>query len=117
MKKFVFISLLALANINTAFAAEIWFSPVSKSDFPRIEVMPNNHIWLSINSGESSVLNKGCSAPQVRLVPPSGQEDKWLSMILSSFVSGNSIQIYGTCSTNLSSQPVIDGSRFKIVLH
>ncbi len=98
-------------------AAELWFDPITKNDFPRIEYFHTDEIWLSIMIGGSIVSVNGCAAAQVKIVPPSNLEDKWLSMIMAAFVSGGGIQIYGECNTTISSSPVIVASRFKMVLN
>ena len=100
MKKRMLVVLILLASSHTALSAQ-WFNNVG-SVVSRIEQEPSGVIWLMKPTGESGALVnfQGCSLNQVKLLPPSGREDAWLSIVLAAIMADKSLNVYGDCDTN-----------------
>ncbi|MFL0811451.1 MAG: hypothetical protein K6L76_13615 [Agarilytica sp.] len=99
MKKSIFVGVLALIISSPAMSAQ-WYSNIN-SVVSRIEQDPSGVIWLMkpTGVGGANVNVEGCSMNQVRLIPPAGREDSWLSMVLATIMSKNKLNVYGDCDT------------------
>lgn len=96
-------ALLILTGLPYAASAQAgdWYLDVDQ-DFPRMEVTASN-IWLMRDWGGAAITLTGrnqtsCSANQLKLTPPAGLNDAWVSMALSALANGAlRLAAYGTC--------------------
>ncbi len=103
---------LLIAVTSSSALANTWFNDIGGS-YNRIEQEVNGTIWLMRPLTDAVPLNiSGCSFSQVKLNPPAGREDSYLSMVLAAIASKGKVNIWGTCSANTT----VVGTRLHIEL-
>ncbi len=99
MKTRILIVIVLFSFSGTTLSAQ-WFNGIG-SVVSRIEQEPSGSIWLMRPTGENgtSINFQGCILNQVKLIPPPGREDSWLSMVIAAIMAKKSLNIYGDCDT------------------
>lgn len=101
MKKF-FKKLFVVAGLVTSFdlMANQWYYDV---DVPqgRVEQAADGVIWLMrpTELSQTGVMINGCNINQIKLIPPAGREDAWLSLVMAAVMSDKTLNVKGTCDT------------------
>lgn len=104
MKKTLLVVLINLLFISPAFADS--FYKVDTMTFKRVEVRPGGIVWLQTGWGEpdgnmESLEGAGTWATSnIRITPPAGLENEYLSIVLTAVASGRSLVVLAIGSAN-----------------
>lgn len=92
-------AIVIVVAMQSAYAGE-WFNDIG-SQMGRVEKVSNGDIWLMRPSSDlTKVTMNGCTFNQVKITPPAGLEETYLSMVLAAAMAGKPINVFGECGTD-----------------
>lgn len=107
IKYFILINIMLLPQVW----ADAWYNNVG-AHMGRIEQGSNGQIWLMRPTNDRTRVTisgdgESCYINQVKLIPPTGKEKEWLSMVLTATISGKALNVYGTCNNSTTTIDVV----------
>ena len=95
-----YLGLIILMFLTSQIYADTWYNDVG-TQVTRVEQESNGTIWIMAPLSDlSPKSNAGCSFTQIKILPPSGRQDSWFSLVLAALLSKKSLNVYGTCGAN-----------------